>query len=155
RLALGPLLALNAANQLEQATDGMRPPRPEAVQPGQFDAAAFRAVNAHPPEDNATTELVAALSGALYKLYTPDWNAYGVDLREDRLGARSVNPLRVLAERVASVFGVEEFELLVHRLPRRRIDVELTETPTLMVPRQVASLSESLQVFLLARVFAS
>jgi tetratricopeptide (TPR) repeat protein len=155
RLALGPLLALNAATQLEQATYGMRPPRPEAAQPGAFEQTAFRVVNAHPGEDAATTELVAALSTALHKLYTPDWSVYGIDQREDRISARSNNPLRVLAERVAMVFGVEEFELFVHRLPRRRIDVELTETPTLLVPRQVASLSESLQVFLLARVFSS
>jgi hypothetical protein len=91
----------------------------------------------------------------LHKLYTPDWSSYGVDQRDDRIGARSSNPIRALAERVAGVFGVEEFELYVHRAPRRRIDVELTETPSLLVPRQVASLSESLQVFLFARVFAS
>jgi hypothetical protein len=146
---------LNAATQLEQATYGMRPPRPDATQPGQFETTAFRVVNAHPPEDAATTELVAALSTSLHKLYTPDWSSYGVDQRDDRIGARSGNPLRNLAERVAAVFGVDEFELYVHRAPRRRIDVELTETPSLLVPRQVASLSESLQVFLFARVFAS
>jgi hypothetical protein len=43
----------------------------------------------------------------------------------------------------------------VHRAPRRRVDIELTETPSVLVPRQVASISEPLRVFLFARVFAS
>jgi tetratricopeptide (TPR) repeat protein len=154
RLALGPLMALNQANQLEQATYGMRPPRPESAGVGTFDKAAFRAVEAHSPDDAATTELLATLSAAAYKLYPADLTPYGVGAR-DKIGARSGHPLRNFAERVAGVFGVEDFDLYVHRAPRRRVDVELTETPSVMVPRQVANVSESLRVFLFARVFAS
>jgi tetratricopeptide (TPR) repeat protein len=154
RLALGPLLALNQANQLEQATYGMRPPRPESAGVGQFDKAAFRAVEAHSPDDAATTELLATLSAAAYKLFPADLTPYGVTAK-DKISARSGHPLRNFAERVAGVFGVEDFDLYVHRAPRRRVDVELTETPSIMVPRQVASVSESLRVFLFARIFAS
>jgi cellulose synthase operon protein C len=154
RLALGPLMALNQANQLEQATYGMRPPRPESAGAGQFDKTAFRAVEAHSPDDSATTELLATLSAAAHKLYPSDLAPYGVSAR-DKIGARSGHPLRTFAERVAGVFGVEEFDLYVHRAPRRRVDIELTETPSIMVPRQVANVSESLRVFLFARVFAS
>jgi cellulose synthase operon protein C len=154
RLALGPLMALNQANQLEQATYGMRPPRPESAGPGTFEKAAFRAVEAHSPDDSATTELLATLSAAAFKLYPSDLAPYGVSAR-DKIGARSGHPLRSFAERVAGVFGVEEFDLYVHRAPRRRVDIELTETPSIMVPRQVANVSESLRVFLFARVFAS
>jgi len=154
RLALGPLIALNQASQLEQATYGMRPPRPESAGEGQFDKAAFRAVEAHSPDDLATTELLATLAAGACKLYPSDLTPYGVSAR-DKINARSGHPLRTFAERVAAVFGVEEFDLYVHRAPRRRVDVELTETPSVMVPRQVASVSESLRVFLFARVFAS
>jgi tetratricopeptide (TPR) repeat protein len=154
RLALGPLMALNQANQLEQATYGMRPPRPESAGVGQFDKTAFRAVEAHSPDDSATTELLATLSAAAFKLYPSDLTPYGVSAR-DKIGARSGHPLRNFAERVAGVFGVEDFDLYVHRAPRRRVDIELTETPSVMVPRQVANVSESLRVFLFARVFAS
>jgi tetratricopeptide (TPR) repeat protein len=154
RLALGPLMALNQANQLEQATYGMRPPRPESAGVGQFDKAAFRAVEAHSADDLPTTELLATLSAGAHKLYPADLSVYGVSAR-DKISARSGHPLRTFAERVAGVFGVEDFDLYVHRAPRRRVDVELTETPSVMVPRQVASLSESLRVFLFARVFAS
>src|SRR4029079_17005009 len=69
RLALGPLIALNQASQLEQATYGMRPPRPESAGAGTFEKTAFRAVEAHSPDDVATTELLATLSTAAYKLY--------------------------------------------------------------------------------------
>ena len=154
RLALGPLMALNQANQLEQATYGMRPPRPESAGVGQFDKAAFRAVEAHSPDDAATTELLATLSAAAHKLFPSDLTPYGVTAK-DKIGARSGHPLRNFAERVAGVFGVEDFDLYVHRAPRRRVDIELTETPSIMVPRQVASVSESLRVFLFARIFAS
>jgi tetratricopeptide (TPR) repeat protein len=154
RLALGPLMALNQANQLEQATYGMRPPRPESAGAGQFDKAAFRAVEAHSPDDLATTELLATLSAGAYKLYPSDLTPYGVTPR-DKISARSGHPLRNFTERVAAVFGVEDFDLYVHRAPRRRVDIELTETPSIMVPRQVASVSEPLRVFLFARIFAS
>lgn len=154
RLALGPLMALNQANQLEQATYGMRPPRPESAGVGTFDKTAFRQVEAHSPDDAATTELLATLSAAAFKLYPSDLTPYGVSAR-DKIGARSGHPLRNFAERVAGVFGVEDFDLYVHRAPRRRVDIELTETPSVMVPRQVANVSESLRVFLFARVFAS
>jgi len=154
RLALGPLIALNQASQLEQATYSMRPPRPESAGAGTFEKQVFRAVEAHSPDDVATTELLATLSTAAYKLYPADLTPYGVS-NKDRIGARSGHPLRNFAERVAAVFGIEEFDLYVHRAPRRRVDIELTETPSVMVPRQVASVSESLRVFLFARVFAS
>jgi hypothetical protein len=121
---------------------------------GTFDKTAFRAVEAHSPDDSATTELLATLSAAAFKLYPSDLAPYGVSAR-DKIGARSGHPLRTFAERVAGVFGVEEFDLYVHRAPRRRVDIELTETPSIMVPRQVANVSESLRVFLFARVFAS
>ncbi len=154
RLALGPLIALNQASQLEQATYGMRPPRPESAGAGSFEKTAFRAVEAHSPDDLPTTELLAALSVAAHKLYPADLTPYGVS-GKDKISARSGHPLRNFAERVAAVFGIEEFDLYVHRAPRRRVDIELTETPSVMVPRQVASVSESLRVFLFARVFAS
>jgi tetratricopeptide (TPR) repeat protein len=154
RLALGPLIALNQANQLEQATYGMRPPRPESAGVGQFDKTAFRAVEAHSADDLPTTELLATLSAGAYKLYPADLTPYGVSSK-DKISARSGHPLRTFAERVAGVFGVEDFDLYVHRAPRRRVDIELTETPSIMVPRQVAQVSESLRVFLFARVFAS
>ena len=154
RLAVGPLIALNQASQLEQATYGMRPPRPESAGAGTFEKTAFRAVEAHSPDDLATTELLATLAAGAYKLYPADLTPYGVS-GKDKINARSGHPLRNFAERVAAVFGIEEFDLYVHRAPRRRVDLELTETPSVMVPRQVASVSESLRVFLFARVFAS
>ena len=119
RLALGPLLALNQANQLEQATYGMRPPQPKQAQPGQFDKTAFRAVEAHSADDLATTELLAALAPAAHKLYPPDLTPYGVTAK-DKLGARNNHPLRMFAELVGSIFGVEDFDVYVHRAPRRR-----------------------------------
>lgn len=154
RLALGPLVTLNQADQLEQATYSMRPPRPEAAGAGLFDAPAYRAVDVHSADDLPTTQLLASLSGAAYKLYAADWSVYGVSPR-DRIGSRSSHPVRALAERVAGVLGVEDFDLYVHPAPLRRVDIELTETPAIMVPKQVAALAEPLQYFLIARAMSS
>ncbi len=155
RLALGPLVAQNQADQLEQATYRMRPPNPRAAGPALFDTAAFRVVDAHAADDLPTTNLVATLCSAAYKLLVPDWGAYGVSPR-DRIGSRSGDPVRELAERIAAVMGVEDFDLYVHPAPLSRVDIELTETPALMVPQRVAQLrDESLKSFFLARALCS
>src|SRR5690606_11080656 len=58
-------------------------------------------------------------------------------------------------DRVAKIFGVENFELYVHRAHAGAIEVEFGDPPALLVPAHVTTLSESQQVFLFARVMAS
>jgi len=152
-LALAPLLAVNGANDLERATLSARAPRAGAGHAGAFDLAQLQAIAALPADDPATG-LLAQIAEGLGKVYPPELERYGVSNR-DRISAKSGHPLRALADRVANVFGVEEYDLYLHRAPGPTIDVEFTDPVSILVPSGFAKLSEGQQVFLVARVMAN
>jgi len=151
-LALAPLAALGQANDLELATLQQNPPRPAAAPPRSFDGAELESIGLIAPNDPAG-RLVAELSDVLEKIYPPELERYGLSAR-DRLGARSGHPFRVLADRVAAIFGVGDFELYLHQSAGVALDVEFTDPVSVLVPPFARELGESGQVFLLARVFA-
>jgi tetratricopeptide (TPR) repeat protein len=98
-------------------------------------------------------ELLGLLLEGLDKLYPPDLASYGVSARE-RLNARSGHPLRLLADQIASLVGMGEYELFVHRARGRGPGVELDGDgiPLLVVPAWILEQSESQQSFMLARM---
>ena len=73
----------------------------------------------------------------------------------NRIGAKSPNALRSLADRIAAIFGVGDYELYVHRAHSGLVEVELTDSVSVLVPAYVTSLTEPEQAFLLARVLAN
>src|SRR6185369_10459759 len=152
-LALAPLLAVNAANDLERATLAARAPRSGAGHARAFDVAQLQAIAALPADDAATGLLVQIAEG-LGKVHPPELERYGVSNR-DRISAKSGHPLRALADRVANVFGVEEYDLYLHRAPGPTIDIEFSDPVSILVPSGFAKLAEGQQVFLLARVMAN
>ena len=152
-IALAPLVVLGAANDLERTTLSMRPTRTAAAHPNSFDDVAFRAIDTFPQGDPAS-ELLVALSEVLEKLHPPELERYGLS-RSDRISSRTPHPLRTLADRVALIFGVEQYDLYVHRAHSGTLEVEFTDPPAILVPNYLASLSESQQVFLLARPMAN
>jgi len=151
-LALAPLAALGQANDLELATLQQNPPRPASAPARSFDGAELESIGLVAPND-PVGRLVAELSDVLEKIYPPELERYGLSAR-DRLGARSGHPFRVLADRVAAIFGVGDFELYLHQSPAVALDVEFTDPVSVLVPPFVRELGESGQVFLLARIFA-
>jgi cellulose synthase operon protein C len=76
-------------------------------------------------------------------------------VRGDRITNRTAHPLRSLADRVALVFGVEEFDLYIHRMHSGALEVEFTDPVGILVPAYLASLTEAQQTFLIARVMAN
>ena len=152
-LALAPLLAVNAANDLERATLSARAPRAGAGHAGAFDVAQLQAIAALPADD-AATGLLTQIAEGLGKVHPPELERYGVSSR-DRISAKSGHPLRALADRVANVFGVEEYDLYLHRAPGPTVDIEFTDPVSILVPSGFAKLSEGQQVFLLARAMAN
>jgi tetratricopeptide (TPR) repeat protein len=151
-LALGALAALGQANDLELATLQQSPPRPASAPARSFDGAELESIGLIAPNDPAA-HLVAALSDVLEKVYPPELERYGLSAR-DRLGARSGHPLRALADRVAAIFGVGDFELYLHQSPGIALDIEFSDPVSILVPPFAQQLGESGQVFLLGRVFA-
>ncbi len=152
-LALAPLVAINAANDLERATLSARAPRAGAGHAGALDATQFPAIDLLPVDDPAT-RVLAQIAEGLGKVYPPELDRFGVGSR-DRISAKSGHPLRALADRVATVFGVEEFDLYFYQGQGTTIDVELSAPVSLFVPNGFAKLSEGQQVFLLGRVMAN
>jgi hypothetical protein len=99
-------------------------------------------------------ELLAAIAPALPKLYPPPFDAFGVS-KSDRITSKTNNSLRHVADRVALIFGVEEFELYVHQASTPLVSVELSDEVALFVNANVSALNEAEQVFVMARAFAN
>jgi tetratricopeptide (TPR) repeat protein len=154
RLALMPLAILGSASDAEIGHLSTHPPRPAMAREESLTNDVLRALLPKGPAEESAGDLLAALGPGLPKLYPPDLEAFGLVAR-DRVTSRQGHPLRNLADRIASVLCVEEFELYVHRVRSRGLAVELSNPPSLLVPAQVAELPESQQVFLLARPLAA
>ena len=152
-LALAPLVAINAANDLERATLSARAPRSGAGHARAFDSIQLELIDLLPEGDPAS-RLLARVAEGLGKVHPPELERFGVGAR-DRLSAKSGHPLRALADRVANIFGVEDYDLYLHKSPGSAIDVEFTDPVSVLVPSAFAKLSEGQQVFLLARVMAN
>jgi tetratricopeptide (TPR) repeat protein len=152
-LALAPLAALGQANDLELATLSHSPARPASAPARSFDLAELESIALVPAGDPAA-RLLGALSEVLEKVYPPELERFGVSTR-DRLGARSTHASRQLADRVAAIFGVGEFDLYLHQVQSQAVEVEFTDPVSILVPPFVQKLNEAGQVFVLARVFAA
>jgi hypothetical protein len=132
---------------------GARPLRAGAAHAGSFDAGEFAPIDLLPADDPAA-RLLAQIAEGLGKVHAPELERYGVTSR-DRINAKSGHPLRALADRVAGVFGVEEYDLYLHRAHSGALEVEFTDPVSVLVPSYFAKLSEGQQVFLLARIMAN
>ncbi len=152
-LALAPLVAMHAANDLERATLSARASRTGIGHAGGFDEMQFRAIDLLPPDDPAS-RLLAQISEGLGKVYPPDLERYGLSTR-DRITPKSGHPLRALADRVASLFAIDDYDLYVHRGTGAGIDLEFSDPISVLLPASFAKLSEGEQVFSLARVMAN
>ncbi len=150
RLALMPLVVLGQASDAELAHLAANPPRPVAARAGTLPGDVVRALTPHGPGEDAAAELLDTLGPGLPKLFPADLDAYGLGSR-DRVTSRQGHPLRALADRIASVLGVAEIDLFVHRVRSRGMALELGNPPALLVPASVGELPESQQVFLIAR----
>lgn len=151
--AVGAVVALGAGNDWELAAVSSRVVRAAAQPPGSLDANELSGIDVN-GTDAAVATLLAALRDASGKVYPPDLERWGLSPR-DKLSAKSGHPLRAVAERVASVFGVEGFDLYVHRAHAGAVQLELSDPVSVLVPASVAGLSEAGSVFALARAFAS
>lgn len=151
--AIGPLVALGLANDLERSTWGTRAARIAAAMPGSIGERELAQIAPRSGEDTAQG-LISALGDIVAKVYPPELERYNVGSR-DRLTSKSSNPLRLLSDRVAAIFGIGEYELYVHRAHSGLIEIELTDPYSVLVPASVTGMNEAEQAFLLARVFAS
>ncbi len=149
RLASDPLLILEAASESDLALRQTNPPRPGMARPGSL-GPVLEQLGTPPPEQRAAGELLRCLEGALPKLYPPDLESYGLSTR-DKLTTRTGHPLKSLADELAAILDVPNYELFVHRTRARGMGTELGNPVMILVPAAVAELPRAQQVFLLAR----
>jgi hypothetical protein len=148
-LALVPLRALDAATPEELLTLRSLPVRPASAPPGLLGDAGFREIQVDGAAQTPAAVLMAAAAEAFARPYPADLSRYGVG-RRDRIAARSDHPLRAVAERVASILGVTEFDLYVHNAPGEEVAVELGSTPAVMLPAWANELAQPQLVYLIA-----
>ncbi len=153
QLAVGPLVGLGAGNDLQRSTWGARTPRLDSIRDGSFDANAFASIDALGPYRAAATAVMHFADG-LGKVYGPGLERFGLTTKE-KVTARTLHPLRVIADRVARVFGVTEFDLYPSTTYEGPLAVVLADPVGIVLPASFASRTEVEQIFLLARPLAN
>jgi hypothetical protein len=93
----------------------------------------------HPAERHPATALLAAMSEVLPRLYGLALEDWGVG-KQDRLAARSDDPVRALITRVATLLGVDDtFDVYLARSVATRVEIEAGPPPALLVPANLLS----------------
>lgn len=152
-LTLAPLSLLGAATADELDALQARRARIDRARPGSFAPEMLHRIYGIDPAAPVRSVL-GAIPEALVKLFPPELDSFGLTTR-DKITSRSGHPLRTLADRIAAVMGVEQFDLYVHRARARGVAIELSEPPSIILPAHVAELPEPAQAFALARAFAN
>lgn len=154
RIASMPLALLGAANAQELGALGASPPQPSTAARGSLGVEILDRLESPNKAGQAAAELLRILEVGLAKLYPPDFDGYGLSSR-DKMTTKGGQPVRLLADRIAAILGIESFDLFVHRMRTGGVSVELGSTPAILVPQALTELPETQQVFLLARPLAN
>jgi len=147
------LMVLEAGQPEEQMTLRARRARAGEAPPGLLGDHGIRQIQVHSAFDSPAAEMTGALAEALGKIYQPEYANYGLSKR-DRIRAGATNSVRSLADRIATVFGVTEFDLYIHSEQVRDVTIELANPPAIMVPSWATNLPTAELAFLLARPLA-
>ncbi|HYQ15277.1 MAG TPA: tetratricopeptide repeat protein, partial [Polyangiaceae bacterium] len=123
--AVGAVVALDTGNDWERASLSSRVVRSAQQAPGSLDGGELASIDVNSAQSTASA-LLAALGDTVGKVYPPELERWGLNPR-DKISAKSGHPLRAIAERVAAVFGVEGFDLYVHRTHAGSVQLELTD----------------------------
>ncbi|MBK8266140.1 MAG: tetratricopeptide repeat protein [Nannocystis sp.] len=152
-LALASLVVLGAASEVEGRTVARSVPRPPVGATGSMQPDLFRALVDRSDHGAIAERLLGIIGGSLARLYPLDLQRYGLTAK-DKITSRTSHPIRGLADRLAEIFVVPEFELYLFRGPGTQVTLEFGAAPALLVPAPVLRLHESQQIFVLARAMA-
>ncbi len=150
---LSTLLVLENATPEETMVLRTRRTRTATAPPGLLGDNGIRQLQVNGAHDMTPAALTAAIDEVFAKLYPIDFSRYGVSKR-DRLRAGSGDAVRSLADRIAAIFGVIEFELYVHDEPARDVGLEPGSPASVFVPRWATQLGQPALTFMLARPLA-
>ncbi|MBC8066849.1 MAG: tetratricopeptide repeat protein, partial [Deltaproteobacteria bacterium] len=125
-------------------------PRTEVIRPGALAGDVTSDLHVARDQQAPAAALLAASVEGLAKIRPPDLARWGVGSRE-KLAPRSDQPLRMLVDRIAALFAVEDYDVYVHALPDRGAFVENTSRPSLLVPAWLAEQSPAQQCFVITQ----
>ena len=130
-------LGLTEADDVRMVRESRVRWTPEAN--GTLSAGEFDSYIRHPNERHPATALLAAMSEVLPRLYGLALDDWGVT-KQDRLTARSDEPVRGLITRVGTLLGVEDaFDVYMARSVATRVEIEAGPPPALLVPANLLS----------------
>ncbi|MCA9688937.1 MAG: tetratricopeptide repeat protein, partial [Myxococcales bacterium] len=153
-LAIAPLSALGEASEADARAFAKFAPRPAAAQPGSITPDRMRSHVDRNHLADVAEDFVRVMDTSLAKLYPVELQNYGLTTRE-KLTARSGNPVRAVSDRIAQIFGLPEHDFYVYRGAGTVVTVDFGAVPTLLVPATVLKLTETQQIFALARAHAA
>ncbi|MCA9715702.1 MAG: tetratricopeptide repeat protein, partial [Myxococcales bacterium] len=153
-LSLAPLVVLGDASDADVRSLGKLAPAPASAKPGTLTASLLQSLVDRAPQAERAEELLRTMAPALGKLYPVDLQKFGVTARE-KISARSGQPIRNLTDRIAAIFGVPDHDLFIYRGAGTLVSADYSYLPTILIPATVLKLSESQQVFTIARAMVS
>ena len=149
------LLVLGDATDVERNLAAERALAPGVARAGTFGPGMVRAISAGNGEDETRMALsLNLLADGIAKAYPVPYELYGVK-KSERIKARSGHPLRNDIDKLAAVFGIEDFDVYVHAGLGGDVALELSSPPSIMVPTYFSEIPEAQRVFLLARPLAA
>lgn len=153
--AVAPLVVLGAATPEEKRQLQGFEIKPAEGAAGALDATRLRRLGVRLRFAESLPEMLRLLRPAIAKIYPPELHAFGIDERDPRASEPHPN-VRALANRIASIFVVDDFSLHTHRLQNKSVVVEIGETqPMVLVPARLHELPLPQQTFLLARALGA
>ncbi len=152
-LALHGLTVLGDARPEELEMVQVWRPHTRGIRPGALVPGAWVELQLGGDPQTAVGNLLAAICDGLGKLRPADLSAWGVASR-DRIAPRSDHPLRVLVDRLASFFNLEELDVYVHRHQGRGVGIENTSRPSLLLPIWLGEVGQAQQIYLVTQALA-
>ncbi len=149
-LANAALGVLEVASPAEREDIRTWQPRTDVIRPGALAGDVTSDLHVARDQQAPAAALLAASIDGLAKIRPPDLARWGVSSRE-KLTPKSEQPLRVLVDRIASLFAIEDYDVYVHAIRDRGAFVENTSRPSLLVPGWIGELPVAQQTFVITQ----
>ncbi len=151
-IALGPLVHVGQASELQKSMWAGRAAQPALVSEGAFDAEAL-SQTLSPQASPEAIALLAHLAGPLSKVYPPQLKNLGASGRK-KISAKGLHPCRPVLDRLCLSFSSPPIDLYPSETVEE-IHVVMTDPVGLVIPSSLGDLSDVEQVCYLGRFVAN
>lgn len=127
--------------------------RMDAIRPGALAGDATADLHVARDQQAPSAALLASIVEALAKVRPGDLARWGISGR-DKLVVRP-DGVRALVDRIAAIFGVEDFDAYTHGVADRGVFVENLSRPALLVPAWLAEASVGEQAFAITQAIVN